>query len=234
MSVASGYLKYKRYIKQSDGTYKLVSHWTSSNTVEMNDGNTLETNLGAVKGVTSSLASTSTGVALSASAGKSLQDQITEIESNLNDGKLIEGKLHLYYDNMTSNYNKKNPILYAEIINDSEVMSMAKIVTETHKYLALQNDINSTYASLDNICGANIGDEYPTIPGIYRTTTKFPKGFPSGCGGYGILGVFGAGYKMHIYMDANSNIYFARSTDGNNHIPTTWRKLTTTTVDATV
>lgn len=42
MSVASGYLKYKRHIKQSDGTYKLVSHWTSAKTVEFANGLTLE------------------------------------------------------------------------------------------------------------------------------------------------------------------------------------------------
>lgn len=83
MSVNSGYTKYKKHIKNSDGTYSLCSYWTSSNTVHFDDGNTAETNLGAIKGISSSLASTSDNYALSTSAGKSLQDQITTLNSNL-------------------------------------------------------------------------------------------------------------------------------------------------------
>ena len=64
MSVLSGYNRYKRYIKTSDG-YKLCSEWTSSNSVEMGDGNTAETNLGAIQGITSSLATDNGKYALS-------------------------------------------------------------------------------------------------------------------------------------------------------------------------
>lgn len=78
MSILSGYNKYKRYIKTTDG-YKLVSQWTSSNTVEMDDGNTLETNLGAIQGITSSLATDNENYALSASGGMRLQEQIDYI-----------------------------------------------------------------------------------------------------------------------------------------------------------
>jgi hypothetical protein len=42
MSIENGHLRYKRHIKQEDGTYKLVSQWTSSDTVHMEDGTTLE------------------------------------------------------------------------------------------------------------------------------------------------------------------------------------------------
>lgn len=82
MSILSGFFKTKKYRKTSDG-YKLQSLWTSSQTVEMNDGNTAETNLGAIKGITSSLASTSSNYALSASAGKNLQDQVSTLNTNL-------------------------------------------------------------------------------------------------------------------------------------------------------
>ena len=41
MSIISGYQKIKKHIKTADG-YQLLSHWTSSDTVEMNDGTTLE------------------------------------------------------------------------------------------------------------------------------------------------------------------------------------------------
>lgn len=40
MSILSGFERVKKYVKTSDG-HKLLSHWTSSDTVEMNDGKTL-------------------------------------------------------------------------------------------------------------------------------------------------------------------------------------------------
>ena len=43
MSILSGISKIKKYIKTSSG-YKLLSQWTSSNTVEMDDGTTLQDN----------------------------------------------------------------------------------------------------------------------------------------------------------------------------------------------
>ena len=44
MSLLSGFKKAKKYVKQSDG-YALLSQWTSSNTVEMDDGSSLETKM---------------------------------------------------------------------------------------------------------------------------------------------------------------------------------------------
>ena len=43
MSILSGFKKVKRYVKLADG-YKLLSPWTSSQSVEMDDGTTLEEN----------------------------------------------------------------------------------------------------------------------------------------------------------------------------------------------
>lgn len=81
--MSAEYTKYKRYAKLSDGTYKLISHWTSSNTVEFDDGNTAQTKLGAISGITDSLTADSPNVALSAAGGKNLQTQISELNSNL-------------------------------------------------------------------------------------------------------------------------------------------------------
>lgn len=44
MSIISGFQKVKKYIKTAGG-YQLLSHWTSANTVEMNDGTTLESKI---------------------------------------------------------------------------------------------------------------------------------------------------------------------------------------------
>lgn len=82
MSVLSGYSKYKRYILTSSG-YKLCSHWTSSNTVHFDDGKTAQTKVGAINGITDSLTSTSSNVALSSKAGKSLQDQVTQLNTGI-------------------------------------------------------------------------------------------------------------------------------------------------------
>ena len=78
----NGYSKYKRYILTSSG-YKLCSHWTSSNTVHFDDGKTAQTKVGAIDGITDSLTSTSSNVALSAKSGKSLQDQVTQLNTHL-------------------------------------------------------------------------------------------------------------------------------------------------------
>lgn len=83
MSILSGFFKTKKLRRMADGNYKLQSEWTSSETVEMADGNTAEENLGSIKGITSSLASTDSGYALAADAGKDLQDQVNELNSNL-------------------------------------------------------------------------------------------------------------------------------------------------------
>lgn len=58
MSIDNGHLKYKRHIKQSDGSYKLVSQWTSSDTVHMEDGTTLTDEVKAIESQIGEKAST--------------------------------------------------------------------------------------------------------------------------------------------------------------------------------
>ena len=82
MSILSGFFKTKKYRKTDTG-YQLQSEWTSASTVEMADGNTAETNLGAIQGITDSLTATSSNIALSAKAGNNLQGQIDTVNSNL-------------------------------------------------------------------------------------------------------------------------------------------------------
>ena len=49
MAILSGWIKTRAYRKTADG-YKKESRDTSSETVYMNDGNTVETNLGDIRG----------------------------------------------------------------------------------------------------------------------------------------------------------------------------------------
>lgn len=104
MSIASGFTKMKNYILTSSG-YKLLSRWTSSQTVHMGDGtddtDTVEYRFGAMKGVTSSLATDNDEFALSASAGKNLQDQCTQLNQSLT--KLNEGSKLKLLDNANGN-----------------------------------------------------------------------------------------------------------------------------------
>ena len=50
MSILSGYKKVKDYILTSTG-YQLLSRWTNANTVEADDGKTLQTKVGAINGI---------------------------------------------------------------------------------------------------------------------------------------------------------------------------------------
>lgn len=65
MSILSGYKKVKNYIETGSGK-KLLSRWTSSNTVEFEDRKTAQTKVGAIKGITTSTSATETGYAADA------------------------------------------------------------------------------------------------------------------------------------------------------------------------
>lgn len=98
MSILSGYGKFKRYVLTSTG-YRLCSQWTSSNTVHFDDGKTAQTKLGAISGITDSLTATSSNVALSAKAGKSLQDQVTELNTGLKEMTSADDIINIYENN---------------------------------------------------------------------------------------------------------------------------------------
>lgn len=113
MSIASGFTKMKNYILTSSG-YKLLSRWTSSQTVHMGDGtddtDTVEYRFGAIKGITSSLATDNDEYALSASAGKNLQDQCTQLNQSLT--KLNNKDLKALNSNYAAYYYKNGNTVY--------------------------------------------------------------------------------------------------------------------------
>lgn len=82
MSILSGFKKVKNYRLTKDG-FKLLSRWTSSQTVECDDGKTVENKIGAINGITDSLNATDSSIALSAPAGKEMNDKITALNSNI-------------------------------------------------------------------------------------------------------------------------------------------------------
>lgn len=77
MSILSGYKKVKNYIETGSGK-KLLSRWTSSNTVEFNDGKTAQTKVGAIKGITTSTSATETGYAADATTVAALNQSLSD------------------------------------------------------------------------------------------------------------------------------------------------------------
>lgn len=152
MSIASGFTKMKNYILTSSG-YKLLSRWTSSQTVHMGDGtddtDTVEYRFGAMKGVTSSLATDNDEYALSASAGKNLQDQCTQLNQSLvkhsHTWDSITGKPSAFPPSSSDLLNKIYPVgsIYMSINNVSP-----------------QAFIGGTWEQIKNRWLVGAGDEY--------------------------------------------------------------------------
>lgn len=149
MSILSGFFKTKKFRKTSDG-YKLESLWTSSQTVEMNDGNTAETNLGAIKGITSSLASTSSNYALSASAGKSLQDQVSTLNTNLNAMHALSfgGTSAVVRSTKNTTSGECTYMQYGKVIVIRGSFKLASTCTGTYTNYGVFNNIPKTYGNL--------------------------------------------------------------------------------------
>lgn len=97
MSILSTFKKYKDYILTENG-YQLSSRWTKSDAVVMGDGtddtNTLESNLGAIKGITSDLACEDTNVAASMSAVGAALGGFSFTTQDSKDGYMKDGEFH--------------------------------------------------------------------------------------------------------------------------------------------
>lgn len=86
MAIVSGYQKMKDYIKQSSG-YKLLSRWANANTLECDDGKTLQSKVGGISGISSSLTANSTTQAASTNLTNQLYQNINQLNSDLAESK---------------------------------------------------------------------------------------------------------------------------------------------------
>ena len=82
MAIVSGYQKMKDYIKQSSG-YKLLSRWANANTVECDDAQTVQSKIGGITGISSSLTANSSTQAASTNLTNQLYQNITQVNSDL-------------------------------------------------------------------------------------------------------------------------------------------------------
>lgn len=85
MAIVSGYQKMKDYIKQSSG-YKLLSRWANANTLECDDGKTLQNKVGGISGISSSLTANSTTQAASTNLTNQLYQNINSLKQSFQDG----------------------------------------------------------------------------------------------------------------------------------------------------
>lgn len=192
MSIASGFTKMKNYILTSSG-YKLLSRWTSSQTVHMGDGtddtDTVEYRFGAMKGVTSSLATDNDEFALSASAGKNLQDQCTQLNQSLtNVNNLKRTYLRLVLPNVAAEAKA-----VCDYINKNYLLGqLSPVHTVEFDVVAANTDWFSGVLSTDS----NILVAGRTVWGIVQQRTASAenstlyKYYGSGTGGAGTVSPF--------------------------------------------
>jgi len=75
--------KFRKCIDVANKIWLRISFWTAACDVEFEDGKTLEQKLGSINGITDSLNSADLKTALSAKAGKILNDKIEELSKKL-------------------------------------------------------------------------------------------------------------------------------------------------------
>lgn len=75
--------KFRKCIDVANKVWLRISFWTSANDVEFDDGKTLQQKLGTFSGLTDSLASADSKYALTAAAGKVLNDKLEQTASNV-------------------------------------------------------------------------------------------------------------------------------------------------------
>ncbi|MDE6435603.1 MAG: hypothetical protein K2L07_15425 [Lachnospiraceae bacterium] len=169
MSILSGYGKFKRYVLTDSG-YKLCSQWTSSNTVHFDDGKTAQTKLGAISGITDSLTATNSNIALSAVAGKNLQDQLTALNTGIKDKMYSAGtsKPISGYTVHDDSYLQRSPFGQIDFyihITASVIQNQSHIIGYVGVGYRPSNP-REVYCTLSNIDGTNLlhvnGAIYPT------------------------------------------------------------------------
>ena len=112
MSILSGYKKVKDRILTSSG-YQLLSRWTSSNTVDFDDGKTAQTKVGAINGIIKDKNSLSTVTDDSFAAGAvAVKDAIADVNGKLGNIYIsditseintdyVDGSVYVYSTNRT-------------------------------------------------------------------------------------------------------------------------------------
>ena len=126
---------------------------------------------------------------------------------------------------------KSNTAFYSEQVVAGNILSYAYGGTGTNSLKTLSQKMFKQ-CTADGSDDLSVLTTYPVNkPGVYRVGQPNVTGLPTGITGYGCLVIFNGGsYWLHMYMDANNGIYFARK--DSTAVPTTWYKATTSSVAA--
>lgn len=87
MAILSGFRKFRDYLRNADGTYSVKSLWTSSQTVECDDGDTVEKKIGALKGITADLTTAETGYAADMTVVSKINSDVTSLQSSFTEAR---------------------------------------------------------------------------------------------------------------------------------------------------
>lgn len=131
-----------------------------------------------------------------------------------------------------SQENPMNVAMYEEyVLLEGDILSYSKGGTGTNSLKTLSQKMFKQCAD-DGSDDLQVLTTYPVNkPGVYRVGQPNITGLPTGISGYGCLVIFNGGsYWLHMYMDSNNGIYFARK--DSTAVPTTWYKATTSSVAA--
>lgn len=82
MGILSGFIKTKRYRKLENGEYQIQSEWTSSDTVEFNDGTTLTDKISAVENTLDTHTHTASNVKAGTLGGQVIAPAGTDYTTN--------------------------------------------------------------------------------------------------------------------------------------------------------
>ncbi len=77
--------KFRKCIDAANKAWLRISFWTKASDVEFDDGRTLQQKLGTINGITDSLTSGDVQSALSAAAGKALNEKTDKLLERLNE-----------------------------------------------------------------------------------------------------------------------------------------------------
>ncbi len=75
--------KFRKCIDVANRVWLRISFWTKASDVEFDDGKTLQQKLGSFNGITDSLTANDAKAALSAAAGKELNDRLEELSKKV-------------------------------------------------------------------------------------------------------------------------------------------------------
>lgn len=180
------------------------THSHNSTQVTMGDGHTAETNLGAIKGITSSLASTSTNYALSASAGKSLQDQVSTLNTNLNNksdnGHTHDDRYYTEYE-IDSKFNQINNV-------SAIILGGWGVLYKIGKIVVLHVDVNIGIDINMHTWDETIPDGYKPIWGVRASgdiTFSSKRGGGSFCIFIDTKGI--VTFVSHLEYDSSKGYY---------------------------